>query len=984
MTAKPMTQKPFSEDIKAVQKAYSFIENGKYTQARILLLGLGNHAKNPDALFALGDVHFRTNDLIKAAAYYMGAANINKDPAAYRMAGISLSKVEDYANALRCLDNPACRTAFIDDADYREALMLSLIKTNNPQPAIALYESRSDNDILHTTQYIDALILTQKLDAAHGTAEQAVKDYPGRPESWSVLERAYTALRQFDKAVDASLKATRLDPESAVYQCNLGLCYLYLARIDDALAAFDRATEIDPLLMAAYLNRSTVLRYKREFKHLAADLDKAYEIDPASADVHYAIGVNAMRQDDYEKAFSEVEWYWHKNLLTSHRMPVSMPRWYGGDLTGKTLLFFADQGIGDIIMMMRYIPDIVEQYNPAKIYIHVNAKMAAMFTTSFPGLFAAGRLEIFDETLAGQYIHCIVAATSLPHVMGTTVHNVPHPDAYLKKDKTLDYKTGTDKEFVIGISWFTKSLDAGYIRSLKLMDFDFLAKYKNIRVIDLQYGDTSAERAEAARQGFEVYHDDTVDSWVAMQPFMDQLAACDLVISIDNTTVHAAGALGVPCWTILSQSPYWRWPTDGNATPWYHSLRLFRQTNKDYASLIAEVDAAFQKFLNGDRSVLSVPPYRSGFVDQARDRKKAVLINDTNACYSWGNFAAMEGIKSGLRTKNYDVTGISVLELPWFPPHLPGLQDFDDWKYLAACRYRDPTLFYRIEHADEVIINGEGMMNGLGENALRLLYLAYVAKHFYKRRVSIINHSCYPEDRPGLSDPQKLAFYYKVYSILDACVVRDQVSYDLLRSINLPVTMAADTALLWLKDYMDGHESPAPSETAVITVGPGYDTRAAGLFAALCTALRQNGIRPLVLSGAKWHVAQEDHALARDLADLMDEPVDIVKAANVDQFMTHLCAARMVITGFEQVCMMAHALSIPTIPLTTGTNALTIFGLSKMAGLPEPLFYEDTAIIKKLEAAIAHALESPLKTPEQKAKNLNQWAISSAKNMAPF
>src|SRR5690606_13813126 len=158
-----------------------------------------------------------------------------------------------------------------------------------------------------------------------------------------------------------------LDPGSAVYHCNLGLCYLGLARIEDALAQFNRATELDRLMMAPYLNRSTIYRYTRDFAHLAEDLKHAYQIDPASPDVHYAIGVMALRQEQYPRAFAELEWYWHKARLTSHRMHAGMPRWYGEDITGRVLMFYADQGIGDIIMMMRYIPLIVEKYNPEKL-----------------------------------------------------------------------------------------------------------------------------------------------------------------------------------------------------------------------------------------------------------------------------------------------------------------------------------------------------------------------------------------------------------------------------------------------------------------------------------------------------------------------------------------------------------------------------------------------------------------------------------------
>jgi ADP-heptose:LPS heptosyltransferase len=705
--------------------------------------------------------------------------------------------------------------------------------------------------------------------------------------------------------------------------------------------------------MAPYLNRSTIRRFRKDYDHLEQELLTALELDPVSPDVHYALGVNALKQEQYERAFAEIEWYWHKNLLTSTRMPTSMPRWYGEDITGKSIMIYADQGVGDILMMLRYVPIIAEQYKPAKMIINTNAKMHDIVTNSFPELFANGQAEIYKNVISAKDapIDYIIAVMTIPHVLGTAIDTIPATQGYLKKRDALNYKT--DKDFVIGISWHTKSLDAGFIRSLKLMDFSFLAKYNNVRVLDLQYGDTAAERTDAKAKGFDIHHDDTIDTWAELQPLLDQIASCDLVISIDNTTVHAAGAIGKPCWTILPQESYWRWPIAGESTPWYDSLRIFRQKEgESYESLFATIEAEFKKFLDGDASTLTPPKFKRLFPETPKPEKTALLINDTNACYTWGNFASMEGIKNSLTHQGYTVESISTLGLDWFTPKNPSLQDFDDPKYLAACRYRNPTLFWQMEKADAVIINGEGMLNELTDSALNMLYLAYVAKHFYKRKVTIINHSCFPEGGPNLTDPQNLAFYHKVYTTIDGCVAREQVTYDLLKSIGAKnVQLGLDASILWLKKYQETAPQVTKTKTAIITAGPGYGSNYAETFAHLCKKLRANGLKPILLHGAKWHTSQEDNMLAEDLKELYPD-ITIIKARTADEFMEHLSAAQMVFSGFLPISLMAHALGCQSVPFTTGSNGLSMIGMAKNCGIPAPLFYEDPNIEKKLEAAI--------------------------------
>ena len=130
------------------------------------------------------------------------------------------------------------------------------------------------------------------------------------------------------------------------------------------------------------------------------------------------------------------------------------------------------------------------------------------------------------------------------------------------------------------------------------MDWRPLAEIEGIRFVDLQYGDTAEERARFERQtGTPIIHDDGIDQIADLDAFAAQVAAMDLIISVSNTTVHLSGALGVPTWVLLNTLPLCVWMAEGEDSPWYPSLRLFRQTRAgEWADVIGRVADALQDF----------------------------------------------------------------------------------------------------------------------------------------------------------------------------------------------------------------------------------------------------------------------------------------------------------------------------------------------------------------------------------------------------
>ena len=968
-------------EYKKLKQAQIYIEQGRLTKARLTLLQIDKKAP-VEALFLLGRIAFETDEMVVAANHFSEFIRQRREPEALRYLGIALSKLGRHADAITCLTTPEC-AAFNDD-DFIGAKMTGWNRLYEPQKTIALFRELGETGTLATDAYVQALILTQDYAGAIATAEKAVEKAPENDLLWAILEKAYDTNRRFPDAVRAARKAVELKPEHAGHYSNLGLALLHSYELDESAAAFDRAIELDPLMNAPYLNRANIYRLKKDYAGEEAVVRQALEIDPTSGDVHYGLGICLLRQEKYEEGFAECEWFWHKNIMSSTRLPLTFRRWYGEDLKDKVILVYADQGVGDTIMMARYIRPLLEQHAPSKIILNVNDKLRGMFEHQYADLIKAGHVIIFDDTtmkVGPENVHFVVASTSLPHVMGTRIDNIPGAQSYISKQKTLDYKTAT-QDFVVGISWHTKSMDSGWLRSLELADFAFLAKHKNVRVINLQYGDTLAQREEAKTKGLDIFNDETVDAWSDLQAFADQVAACDLVISIDNTTVHVAGALGVPAWVILPQDPFWRWPVSGNATPWYDSLRLFRpQPGAPYKEVLTDLEAALEKRLATGKE--EPHPFKPLYPAAPR-KKTAFIINDTGSCFAWGNNATMQGIKSALTDKGYDIQTLSVLELPVFADRRLTLQDFDDATYLSACRYRDPTLFHHLQHADAVIINGEGLMNSLSDPALQMMYLAYVAKEKFGRKVAIINHTCFPEGGMALTDPQGLAFYMKVYKVLDGCCVREAGSYTLLQALQLPVEQGFEASVLWVRDYLKGKPARIKGNYAVITAGPGYGSQYAEVLAKVCGKLRQVGLQPVILMGAQLHVGQEDRFFAEDMQELVGQSIEVITAKSLEEFADTLRRASLALTGPFQTSVMSYAMGVPTIPVTTGSNFVALKELMKICDIAEPLSYQMPDLADLANKAIKWILNQHLKSEAEIAENLDRLCAQASKNLRSF
>lgn len=406
--------------------------------------------------------------------------------------------------------------------------------------------------------------------------DEAVRLRPGYGRALANKAQSLLKLDRVPEAEAACRAAIAAEPQQVDGYINLGLVLLAQNRQQETVEVFRKVLELQPDDAKALSNLGVALKETGAIDEAMAMQIRAQAVAPEDATppwneshVRLLIGDMAVGWERYERR-------WGTGDFKTSIRPFKAPFWRGEGLGNRALLVHLEQGVGDTVQFCRYLPLLSERYPGAELTLEVQPSLLDLVRHSFrhwPRILVLPHVNIAGVNLPPYDLQLPLA--SLPRACGTRIETVPARVPYIEPRRTRDYRQPGDC-FVIGLSW--KSVGAtGRKRSLSLERLARLLARPGVRLLDLQYGDTAEERrALAERHGIEVTHDETVDAKADLGAFAEQVQGCDLVVSIDNTTVHIAGALDVPCWVMLPYVPDWRWLLRREDTPWYPSLKLYR------------------------------------------------------------------------------------------------------------------------------------------------------------------------------------------------------------------------------------------------------------------------------------------------------------------------------------------------------------------------------------------------------------------------
>lgn len=805
---------------------------------------------------------------------------------------------------------------------------------------------------------------------------QTALDKKSDAETLTLMAQAQANNGDYSAEFDYARRAYDLAPDNIKVISDYALALEHQGQHDQAITVLDQCIHTHPTHELVFqINKATLLKNTHQLPEAKACLQRALRLHPNSAEANYALGQVNQLAGNYAESWPQLEWHWHVPGRAKFRPTQDLPIWYGDEsLNDKTILIYEDQGVGDTLLFCRFLPVIKQHYPNSRIILMVEGKMAEIFERSFPCVDDVMVKQASGEkTIKADYT---CAISTLPMAFKTTLQTLPTCPPITNKQK-LTYKQSPD-DIIIGITWRTVSITAGEKRSVTLRDFAPLVALPNVKLLNLQYGDTLQER-EAC--GFDILHDETIDPYLDMQGHLDQISACDLVISIDNTTVHAAGTLGVPVWTLLPYECYWRvFHHDQNATPWYPSMRLFRQDEtRDYTHVFARIQTVLTQWLDGDQTCLSAPPYIFPETSNKAKGKNALLLNDTSDWYHWGCNATSGAIIQNLQDKGYQVISAPFLEVGNTSMRPPTLADFDNRQFLSDYMFTQPSLFEKIRNCDHLVINGEGTIHSTSPNAVRLLYLAYIAKTFFQKTVHIINHACFPQSSMTIDDPNIVAYYRKAYLMVDDVVVRDPISHGLLNQLEIPNRLGFDSLPLAARHWLDTHAGERPRRKTVILAGSSkFSPQSGPALKRMVDLIQEAGYDIAMLSGSALHESNDDLEFLQTLKTATGEDTPMIKAESLDAWFDHLYHAPLLISGRFHYTIAAAALG--TSFLAFEGNTPKLHALSAFLDAPEPLAYDDPNLGPSLSLKTMKTLENLTPQTALHGEKLNEMCRLAEEN----
>ncbi|MBK1837089.1 glycosyltransferase family protein [Azospirillum sp. YIM B02556] len=423
------------------------------------------------------------------------------------------------------------------------------------------------------TLHLSGVLRAQTGDAAQAVRwiGRAVRVRPATAAPWSHLGAALRAAEMPERAEPVLRRALALDPADADALEAMGASLHALARYSDARRWLERAARRRPGHAATLLNLGTVLRDQRRFAEAEACFDAVLAQAPTSADAHLARAVGHLVRGDLRTGWEGFEHRWHR---------FGAPPWTGGPTGDATVLLHMDQGFGDAIQFVRYAPLVarIAAEGGGRVILETHLLLYRLFNRC---LGSSMQVLVRGEDPPPHDIQCPLM--SLPHAFGTGLEGIPAtvpylapaPDDVARWRDRLAGQDGADGAGPrVGLVWAGNPHHRNdRNRSIPVAALRPLLAVPGVRFVSLQTGDAAADLNRLSGAGVP-------NVMERVRDFADTaaiLANLDLLVTVDTAIAHLAGAMGVPCWLMLPHVPDWRWLLDRADSPWYPSLRLFRQ-----------------------------------------------------------------------------------------------------------------------------------------------------------------------------------------------------------------------------------------------------------------------------------------------------------------------------------------------------------------------------------------------------------------------
>jgi tetratricopeptide (TPR) repeat protein len=417
------------------------------------------------------------------------------------------------------------------------------------------------------------LFAERRFDEALAAFEAATALTPGDADAWSSRAGALRELGRLEDSLESAHRALTLHPGFAEAAINLGNALLKLDRMEEALDAYRGAAETSSTPAAALCGQALALRSLARFDEALVAFEAAEAL--GSREAIAGKGCLLLTLGDFERGFAGYEARWLAGKSLAESLGTRFPTWLGAPLAGERVLVLNDHGLGDTLQFARYLP-LMAAAGVETTFVCPRKLHRLLGSSAGVRLVEAPPSESFDAQ---------IAISSLPRAFRTRLEAIPAASPYLAAEPTLSAEWRERMgscEFTVGVVWQgNPHPEVDRKRSMPLAAFAPLAQIPGVRLVSLQKG-YGEEQLAMLPPGMRV---DTLDSDFDAGPdaFVDTaavMANLDLIVTCDTSIAHLAGALARPVWVALKIDAEWRWMVDRTDSPWYPTMRLFRQSRR--------------------------------------------------------------------------------------------------------------------------------------------------------------------------------------------------------------------------------------------------------------------------------------------------------------------------------------------------------------------------------------------------------------------
>jgi tetratricopeptide (TPR) repeat protein len=497
-------------------------------------------------------------------------------------------QLDEAANVLR-----AILAVDSDQLDTLSLLGVIALQRGDPLAAVHLTERAINLAPAMAELHVNlapALQLLGRLDDATAACRKAIELKPGLIGAYVNLAQILQAQCRFVEAEECCQKALSIDPNYAMIHNCLALALLSQDRLVEAQSEARRAIAVAPAFPQAWNTLGMILMDAGRIDDSITALERSLALNPTSPATHYNYAMALLLSGNLSPGFAEYEWRWKCPSAEPLHRNYPWPRWDGSDLIGKTLLLHAEQGFGDVIQFIRYVPQIAARCG--RVVVSCQPEVRRLLSA------VEGIAQIigFDDSVEGVDAH--LPLMSLPLVLGTTLENIPANVPYLQADQSAvaQWQTRTSGalgKLKVGIAWAGNPSHANdRRRSLPSELLSSLSEIDGIAWHSLQKSTGDLQPAPPPLP--------LIDLTSSLSDFSETASLIqnlDLIITVDTAVAHLAGAMGKPVWILLPFAPDWRWMRDREDSPWYPTAHLLRQPAPgDWNSVIGRVRDEVRRF----------------------------------------------------------------------------------------------------------------------------------------------------------------------------------------------------------------------------------------------------------------------------------------------------------------------------------------------------------------------------------------------------